>query len=617
MNNKHTSWHSLLLSLNHPSAPILAIFIIPIAFGLLSLCFGQDANWDLRNYHLYNAYAWLNNRIGFDLAPAQMQTYFNPLLDIPYFQMVKHWPPRWIGFALGVAHGLAFVFLLGIVKQILPSLPDAEKNRTHILLALAGCISPGFLAELGNTMGDNATALLVLAALFVLLKTLDLIDNVSWHSLCSIFFAGVLMGFACGLKLTNAAYAVAICSVCLVLHVNWIARIRTAFVLGLGILLGFLICAGSWHWDMWQRFGNPVFPQFNALFNSPLAATIWVVDVRWLPKGWLELLLWPFLFTLNPQRIGEISFWQISWPVLYILFALWGYNIIKIRFAQTSARALTEKSLLLMAFILIGYLVWMKVFSVYRYLVPIELLAPLAIWILLHRLLESATARTIAIRVLSAGTVIVLLGFHTWQHKSWGKESFSVSIPTLASPDTTTMIFAGGSPLAWMVPFFPKSVAFASVLGTFPEGPAYAKRLDSMIAERNGPVYLMLEAKTNSRLNAADKLNNKLNGLGLTQSETGCRALNWIFKILSVRAIVQAPNHPGMNCDIAPLPQDHIDLGEENRATAMEKSKFLERYHLQADISGCVEYTAFIGDQRMPYQICPVRNMSTPGGAAL
>jgi hypothetical protein len=368
---------------------------------------------------------------------------------------------------------------------------------------------------------------------------------------------------------------------------------------------------------MWQRFGNPLFPQFNSLFNSPLAATIWVVDVRWLPKGWLEVLLWPFIFTLNPQRIGEISFWQINWPILYILFALWAYSTIKIRFAQTSQQVLNEKELFLMVFILVGYFFWLKVFSVYRYLVPIELLTPLAIWILLHRLLDSATARTLTIRVLSIGSVIVLLGFHTWQHKPWGEKSFSVTTPTLASPNTTSIIFSGGSPLAWMVPFFPKSIAFASVLGTFPEGPAYAKRLHSMIAERNGPVFLMLEAKTNSRLNAAARLNHKVNGLGLTKSQSGCQALRWIFNNFSFRALIQESKHPGMNCEIAPLPQDLIDLTEENRVAATEKSKFLERYHLQADISGCVEYVAYIGDQLMPYQLCSVRIMSAPGNTAL
>lgn len=64
-----------------------------VLFGILSVMLGQDANWDLRNYHLYNAYAWLNDRLETDLAPAQMQSYFVPVLDVPYYGMSVHWPP--------------------------------------------------------------------------------------------------------------------------------------------------------------------------------------------------------------------------------------------------------------------------------------------------------------------------------------------------------------------------------------------------------------------------------------------------------------------------------------------------------------------------------------------
>ena len=55
----------------------------------------QDVNWDLQNYHFYNAWAFVHQRLGWDIAPAQLQTYHNPLLDLPYYAMVAaDWPPR-------------------------------------------------------------------------------------------------------------------------------------------------------------------------------------------------------------------------------------------------------------------------------------------------------------------------------------------------------------------------------------------------------------------------------------------------------------------------------------------------------------------------------------------
>ena len=42
---------------------------VPFLFGLLALLMGQDADWDFRNYHWYNAYAFLNGRFTIDFLP--------------------------------------------------------------------------------------------------------------------------------------------------------------------------------------------------------------------------------------------------------------------------------------------------------------------------------------------------------------------------------------------------------------------------------------------------------------------------------------------------------------------------------------------------------------------
>lgn len=60
---------------------VTIIFLIPSIFGLVSVFLGKDFNWDLRNYHYDNAYSFLANRLGFYISPAQLQTFFNPILD--------------------------------------------------------------------------------------------------------------------------------------------------------------------------------------------------------------------------------------------------------------------------------------------------------------------------------------------------------------------------------------------------------------------------------------------------------------------------------------------------------------------------------------------------------
>jgi hypothetical protein len=57
------------------------LILLMILMGLISVCLKNINLWDFENYHFYNAYAFLNNRLDYDIAPAQLQTYFNPLLD--------------------------------------------------------------------------------------------------------------------------------------------------------------------------------------------------------------------------------------------------------------------------------------------------------------------------------------------------------------------------------------------------------------------------------------------------------------------------------------------------------------------------------------------------------
>jgi hypothetical protein len=80
--HRAAGWFARLrdIDLNTAKAWRRARIAMPVLFGLYSLWLGQDRNWDQLNYHIYNAFALLNDKLSIDLAPAGMQTYFNPLL---------------------------------------------------------------------------------------------------------------------------------------------------------------------------------------------------------------------------------------------------------------------------------------------------------------------------------------------------------------------------------------------------------------------------------------------------------------------------------------------------------------------------------------------------------
>src|SRR6202012_963616 len=97
------------------------------AFLALSLLFwagfvvllGKDTSWDFRNYHWYAPYAFLNHRIGIDVAVAHQASYYNPFLDIPYYWLATH-TRAWIALAvLGAAQGANVVPLYLIARSVL------------------------------------------------------------------------------------------------------------------------------------------------------------------------------------------------------------------------------------------------------------------------------------------------------------------------------------------------------------------------------------------------------------------------------------------------------------------------------------------------------------------
>ena len=145
-------------------------------------------------------------------------------------------------------------------------------------MAAAG---PCAVSLLGTTFGDNLLSILVLAAFLLLLQVADEPDRAGvWR----LVLAGVLGGAATGLKLTFATSLVALLASVLCLAL----RTRNAWApvaFGAGSALGVPLTAGYWGLQMWQRFGNPIFPFANNVFRSPYLPPVALRDARWAPRG--------------------------------------------------------------------------------------------------------------------------------------------------------------------------------------------------------------------------------------------------------------------------------------------------------------------------------------------
>ncbi len=580
---------------------IAAGLAVALLGGLLSLLLGQDANWDLRNYHLYNGYAALHGRLGVDLAPAQLQSYFNPLLDVLHYALMSGLPAPLAGFAMGALHALAFLLLAGIAWQVLD--PRLDRARLAPWLALAGMCSAAFLSEFAGTMADNSSALPVLGALLAALHAQRRQQAagqgvaVAWWAL-----AGALLGLALACKLTNALFALALGVAALAAGGRARQRIGGAAVLSLVTVLGFAVLAGPWLLGVWKAFGNPLFPQFNSHFLAPLAQPVALSDTRWLPQGWLQWLSWPLHFSLAPNRVGEVGLRQIVWPLLYLvgLASLLRFALRRPRRPAAASDVVAPAWRALLVFFVVAYLAWQAVFSIQRYLVVPELLAPLLLLVGLRWLLPARIAAPAARWTLIACALVAVQGRGDWGHEHWARAAFRVQAPPLPQPARSLVLLVGDAPQSWRIPFLPAQAAYASVASNFPESPAYAERVRALLAER-GQGYALLPATVDRNAERLRRLNALAARLGLDRGPD-CRLMRRLARQPVRAALVEQDGR----CQWTMLPERAIDIAAGDRAARALADQQLAGYGLALQPETCAVYASWVGQARFPYQWCRV-----------
>jgi len=565
---------------------------------MVALLLGQDANWDLRNYHLYNGYALLHGRLTLDLAPAQMQSYFSPVLDVFHYLLMVHLPAPVAGFVLGTLHGLVFLPVAGIAMLVLQGQP--QQARLAPLLAMAGLCASSFLSEFGSSMADNTTALFVLGSLCFVLRAQQRQQQMNCSALGIWMLAGALLGIAVAFKLTNAVYAVALGLAALCAGGPARRRLLGTAVLTLSALALTAVLAGWWYLQMWQHFGNPLFPQFNAFFQGALAAPVSVGDTRWLPHGAWEQLTWPVQFTAQPLRISEKKLVQYIWPLLYLSTLA----LIALRMRGASASSVFVPAMrVVLVFFGMGYVMWQGMFSIHRYLVVLELLAPLLLWYFCRQLLPMSRAAKWGGWAIGLCTLASLLGWNTWGHERWAREGFTVTAPPMPEPERSIVLLVGGEPQAWRVPLLPAQARYVGVATNFPESEGYGAHLAVMLDERDRR-YAMINAPSDRSTQRFERLNDWVERLQLSRGR-GCERLRWLARrIKGLRSEVEEDDG---RCRLVPRLDESSNVDDLYRQERDAASKHLARYGLKLDKSSCVTLSSYIGRKNYPYQWCRVR----------
>ena len=148
--------------------------------------------------------------------------------------------------------------------------------------------------------------------------------------------------------------------------------------------------------------------------------------------------------------------------------------------------------LLLSAFAGTAYLIWLVVFRIYRYAVPIELVASLLLVLALRTVLEGNKYR----KTISAVVICTIIA--TTVLPDWGRTPLrpgryiDVRISSLA-PDALVLILSG-EPFGYVLPFIASRPRSLRPVSNF-TGPGYDNRFEremaSLIARHRGPMYVI------------------------------------------------------------------------------------------------------------------------------
>ncbi len=457
------------------------LLLAPLAFGGLAVWLGQDGNWDLRNYHWYNAYAFLNGRYNIDLLPSQTPWFYNPTLDIPFYLLATHLPAIFVGFILGAVQGLNFVLLFMLAYAGLLIANPRHKVLVCAALAALGMLGGGGIALIGTTFYDNVTSLgLFLSALLVVRNHDRILRDLPLALMC-----GIPAGMAMGLKLPCFTFCFGLCAAILLTTGTVHRRFFAAMAFGTGILVGVAITLGHWAYFLQTHFGSPLFPYFNDVFKAPLAPLSSARDLQYVPRSLHDFFMFPFIFTDSPFRTGEIPWrdWRI--PILYVLvpIAVVARLIFgRSRYGHDAVSAPNVARYLLWATIF-SYFAWLIMFGIYRYAVPIEMIAPLLIVFSLGMLPIKPSARALLTAFVLLVITVSVQGGNWGRRPAWLDHFIEVDVPPLGDTSNAMLLMAGFEPYSHLVTQFPPEMPVVRIQSNF-TSPDQDKAFNRLLHER-------------------------------------------------------------------------------------------------------------------------------------
>ena len=455
-----------------------------IGFAIYAARLGPDANWDLRNYHLYDSFALLHGKLGYDIAPAQIQTYLAPQLDMIGYALhnLLNRHPALLNSVMSIPTAVETCLTFLISCRFLP-VSTPGRISLAMLVALIGATGAAGLPTIATSSTESVPGSLCLAGFLLILTA-----RKGTRPAVRLAIAAFLLGGGAGLKLTSLPYCLGGAAAALLAPIEprrrkWLSFLVFA-VMG---MLGVVLIALPWWLVLDARFHSPLFPFINQIFRSPDYLPLAMSDGRFFPHGTLQTLFYPFYWAVSTTpRVTELPMRDPRFAVAFVMVILAALGIL-----AKHGRNRAEAAMFL-AFFIVSYGLWEKAFSIFRYLAPLEMLSATTVLVAWRVADPEGRMRWLPWIGTACLALLCLVSTHypDWGRAPTGPKAVNVVVPRL--PEDALVILLDSSPMAYVAAFEPPDVRFVGANSNL-LSPGQKTKLEAeaeqVIRSAKGPVW--------------------------------------------------------------------------------------------------------------------------------
>jgi hypothetical protein len=444
-----------------------------LAALFMNYLLGADMAWDTVNYQLYAGFSALNDRFGQDYFAAGPQSYFNPYAYVPFYALVKAGFSSFeISSVLAIIHSAILWLTYELAVCVAPA-SDRRLSNIYGLYAVAlTLVNPILVQQIGSSYADIMTALPVLGGWLLLAHA------VRAPGTARVLSAGLLLGIAVALKLTNVVHAIAGVAVLTMLPLVGRSRIRKWLTYLVSLGFGFAIASAPWSYRLLKMFGNPMFPLMNSVFRSPEFTTEPLRHYRFIPDSLANALWRPFsIVDPAPMLQEELTAPDVRYAVLAVLAGFLFLRVMWRRVGRSyipAAQAELNGDVRVLAGLGCGlaadWILWLSGSGNGRYFLPMASVTAVVIAALVFRLFAARpkVRNYILVSILGIQIAQLCIGANNrWNPVPWGRQWLEVEVPEKLATEPSLYLTVGVQSNSFLAPYLASGSGMVNFSGGY------------------------------------------------------------------------------------------------------------------------------------------------------